>query len=109
MLFPLLLLLLPLLPSHSETWIVMDLMDRGNLAAAVRHSSMFIDDDGALNAVRQQATELMTNALQLYLSVTTAVLIRRACGLGACSNFSDIDLLPTHLLLLLPLRLLLHH
>jgi hypothetical protein len=46
----LLLLLLPLL-SRSETWIVMDLMDRGNLASAVRHSSMFIDDGKALNAV----------------------------------------------------------
>jgi uncharacterized protein YecE (DUF72 family) len=37
--------------ARSETWIVMDLMDRGNLAAAVRHSSMFNDDDGSLNAV----------------------------------------------------------
>jgi hypothetical protein len=52
----LLVLLLLLLPC-SETWIVMDLMDRGNLAAAVRHSSMFIDDDGTLNAVRQQLIE----------------------------------------------------
>jgi hypothetical protein len=29
----------------------MDLMDRGNLAAAVRHSSMFINGAGALDAV----------------------------------------------------------
>lgn len=37
----------------SETWIVMDLMDRGNLAAAVRHSRLFMDDAGGLNAVRR--------------------------------------------------------
>ncbi|WIA39949.1 hypothetical protein OEZ86_013381 [Tetradesmus obliquus] len=36
----------------SETWIVMDLMDRGNLAAAVRHSRLFMDDAGGdLDAV----------------------------------------------------------
>jgi hypothetical protein len=32
----------------------MDLMDRGNLAAAVRHGQMFVDDDGSLNAVSCQ-------------------------------------------------------
>ncbi|KAF6258032.1 hypothetical protein COO60DRAFT_1693831 [Scenedesmus sp. NREL 46B-D3] len=36
----------------SETWIVMDLMNGGNLAAAVRHRSMFIDGDGSLSVVR---------------------------------------------------------
>eukprot|EP00878_Enallax_costatus_P002645 GHUV01002830.1.p1 GENE.GHUV01002830.1~~GHUV01002830.1.p1 ORF type:complete len:787 (+),score=114.21 GHUV01002830.1:311-2362(+) len=29
----------------TETWIVMDLMDRGNLAAALRHSNLFVDQE----------------------------------------------------------------
>lgn len=31
----------------------MDLMDRGNLAAALRHGDMFLGHDGTINMVRQ--------------------------------------------------------
>jgi hypothetical protein len=48
----LLLVLPPTTSPCSETWIVMDLMDRGNLAAAVRHGSMFLDGSGSIDAVR---------------------------------------------------------
>lgn len=45
----------------SETWIVMDLLDRGNLAMALRHKTLFLNDDGSLNMVgyRQRLTGVL--------------------------------------------------
>eukprot|EP00878_Enallax_costatus_P021947 GHUV01023262.1.p1 GENE.GHUV01023262.1~~GHUV01023262.1.p1 ORF type:complete len:315 (+),score=85.65 GHUV01023262.1:600-1544(+) len=36
----------------TETWIVMDLMDQGNLAAALRHGTAFSHEDGSLDLAR---------------------------------------------------------
>lgn len=43
----------------SETWIVMDLMDRGNLAASLRHSKLFVNEEtGAVDMVSRNRTRV---------------------------------------------------
>jgi hypothetical protein len=96
----------------------MDLMDRGNLAAAVRHSSMFTDDDGTLNAVRWQAAALKGHGC--YAAACAAAhlnrhSLRKHCTLVVVNsalmqlevafkfesvNLADLALLLLHLLIL---------
>jgi serine/threonine protein kinase len=80
----------------------MDLMDRGNLAAAVRHSSAFMNEDGALDAVRKRGQF----ASACFAYALTLLCCQRCCCRCAAAHRSTDHSFSAALASLLQVRLL---
>lgn len=64
-----------------ETWIVMDLMDRGNLATAVRHGKLFLDQESnRISMVRGIGEEISSDtAIQCFTVQHIRNTLSRGC------------------------------